>query len=178
MPGRALPRKSPALAFAKDKSLTVRRTRSALMIDAFLVRSEPMIVQLMTVDEATMRRVCEPWQHAPNIDSSQFKPPIIVGQHALLAFPGTLIESIDEDASSRARTRILIKAADQGVIFNLIGWLTLGRIEWDWRSMEYASENIRDECIRRLMDRIKSLVRVEIPTILANVEELHKVAGQ
>jgi len=86
-----------------------------------------------------------------------------------------LIESIDEDPSSRDRTRILIKAADQGVIFNLIGWLTAGTIEWDWRSMEYASEHIRDECIKRLLARIKELVRVEIPAIHVKIEQEQRV---
>lgn len=177
MQGKEGVRKSPALAFAKDKSLTVRRTRSAVMIDAFLVRSEPILIGLMKIDEATMRRVCEPWRHAPSVDSNRYKPPVVIGQHALLAYPGTLIESLDEDVSSRARTRILIKAADDGVIFNLIGWLVLGKIEWDWRSMEYASENIRDECIKRLMDRIKRLVRIEIPLTIARVDLIKNGTG-
>lgn len=169
-------RGSPGQVYAQSKGLTRRRSRTALMIDAFLIRSEGVFLSLMNVDEARMRRVTEPWV----LSSTQqgFKPPVQIGRHALLAYPGCMIESLDEsDAARRGHKRLLIKAAEAGVIFHIVGTAGIGGMDWNMTSIEAVEGKIRDECLKRLMDRSKHLVREEIPAVLSRVAALPTAVG-
>lgn len=159
-------RRSPALSYAAQKDLTQRRTRSAVQIDVVLLRHEPLFRQLLASDEQAMRLTCEVWHIAPTTPRA-YKPPVMVGQHALLAFPGAIIESIDEDEASRQVVRLLIKATDEGVIFHLMARMINGEVIWDWNSIELAPGHIREECFQRLLVRINRLVGIEIPLAIA-----------
>ncbi len=169
MPDGTIHRKSPARTYAEDKSLTKRRSRSAMLIDAWLLRHEKIFLALLRLDEKRVRRVSSTWNIAPSATHRGYQPPVMIGHHALLAYPGTIIESLDEDDAARQSARLLIKATDEGVIFNLVARIENGAITWDWKSMEAAPELIRDECIKRLLDRAKQLVRVDIPALLAKL---------
>jgi hypothetical protein len=160
---------SPAGEYAKGKSFTARRTRSAQMIESFLLQKRPILRNLLTADEAKMRKVVKEWPVSPTVRG--FRSPLQIGTFALLAYPGTLLESIREDEEIiSTKTRLLIKATVSGTIFNIVCTLAGDDLAWTWQSQEFRSDMVSADALGALKQAIKQLVETEIPLILTRLE--------
>ena len=76
---------TPAGQFAKDKSMTERRSRSAVFIEGYLVKHRRVLHALMEVDETRMRLIAKDWPISPF--EQRFRTPLQIGSFALLAYP-------------------------------------------------------------------------------------------
>jgi hypothetical protein len=125
----------------------------------------------MSVDERRMRQVLVPWPVSPF--ETAFKPPLQIGSFALLAHPGTILETESEDDATRmTKTRFLIKLTDNGTIFNLVCTLNGDELSWTWKSQEFHSGMVSGETLEMLKQAVTHLVETEIPHVLAKVSPI------
>lgn len=155
--------------YAKDKSLTTRRSRTAQFIEAYLLRQRHQLLRLMASAESRMRQVVKPWPLSSV--EGKFSPPLQIGTFALLAYPGALLETVQEDDDARvSKTRLLIRVTVNGTIFNLMAILDSPiEISWRWDSQEFRSDQITPEALHALKLAVERLMEVEIPPILAKL---------
>lgn len=163
---------SPAENYAAEKSLTGRRTRSAVHIEAYLLQHWRTFTDLLKSDERRLRQVAKVWPISPF--EHGYKPPLQIGNYALLAFPGTILETVKEDEVTRSsHARLLIKVTVQGTVFNLVGALRVADdVYWTWNSKEFRSDEISPEALEALKIAVKQAVQVDIPAMLAMIAQV------
>lgn len=157
--------------YAAEKGLTTRRSRSALHIDQLLVQKRQLIADFMSIDEVRMRQLLREWPLSPH-QPGVLKAPLCIGLYGLLAYPGALLESIDENHEARDKTRLLIKVTVEGTIFHLLIVLDGNEITPTWHSQEYRTEQIRLDALSALKKAVKDVTEYEIPKILTKVKAL------
>lgn len=158
---------SPGAEFSQAKSLTSRRSRKVIAIEALLDRHRGQIKELMAADPGALRKFARNWAAAPSevarVEAFQ------VGQHVLFFPPGAALEGAESLGQKRIsdQARVLIKLVHAGTVLHLCCLQqTDGSIEWTWQSLEALHGDVRAEALRTLQFCVAEFVEQDLPRLL------------